>query len=69
MKTCIFFSLAVVFFKRIFLVARGDLSGIEELFEAAQKLDALIVARLGIDEDQQWRAALRTHHVPRLVRS
>lgn len=41
---------------------------VEELLEASQEADALVVARLGVDEHEQGRAALRTHRLPGLVR-
>lgn len=46
-----------------------NLSRIEELLETAQKLDALIISRLGVDKDQEWRTSLRPHRFPGLVRS
>lgn len=46
-----------------------DLGGIEQLLEASQELDALIVPGFGVDEDQERRAALRTDGFPRFVRT
>ncbi len=42
---------------------------VEQLLEAPQEADALVVARLGVDEDEQRRAALRPHRLPGLVRA
>lgn len=43
---------------------------IEELLEPAQEFDALIVTRLGVDEDEEGRE-VRTwpHYVPRLIQA
>ena len=46
-----------------------DLGWIEQLLEASQELDALIVAGFGIDKDQERRAALWADGLPRFVRS
>ena len=46
-----------------------NLGRIEKLLEASQKLDALIVARFRIDEDQERRTSLRPDSFPRLIRS
>ena len=44
------------------------LSRIEELLEAPQELDALVVARFRVDEDQERRTALRPDGFPGFVR-
>ena len=44
-----------------------DLGRVEELLEAAEKLDALVIARLGVDEDEEGGAALRSHCLPCIV--